>query len=123
MHRVGTTMVLNRFADMSSVDYFKKSPQITAIEVLEENEFFSAYDGVLYNKNFTKLVRCPEGKTGTLRIPATVTSIDHFAFYNCAGIEAIVVEDGIVDKLSLYLSLEGNKDPRVEKENNNMFEE
>ena len=30
----------------------------------------------------------------------------------------IVLEDGIVDKLSLYLSLEGNKDPRVEKEKN-----
>ena len=34
----------------------------------------------------------------------------------------IVLGNGIVDKLSLYLSLEGNKDPRVEKENNNMFE-
>ncbi|MBR2915745.1 MAG: leucine-rich repeat domain-containing protein [Clostridia bacterium] len=94
MHRVGTTMVLNRYADKSSVDYFKNNPKITAIEVLEENKAFSAYDGVLYNKNFTELVRCPEGKTGTLRIPATVTSIDYFAFYNCTGIEAIVVEDG-----------------------------
>ena len=34
----------------------------------------------------------------------------------------IVLGNGVVDKLSLYLSLEGNKDPRVEKENNNMFE-
>ena len=35
----------------------------------------------------------------------------------------IVLGNGLVDKLSLYLSLEGNKDPRVEKENNNMFED
>lgn len=34
----------------------------------------------------------------------------------------IVLEDGIVDKLSLYLSLDGDNDPRVEKEINNMIE-
>lgn len=34
----------------------------------------------------------------------------------------IAISCDIVDKLSLYLSLDANQDPRVEKENNNMFD-
>jgi len=35
---------------------------------------------------------------------------------------AIDIESNTVDKLSLFLSLDGNEDPRVEKENKTMFE-
>ena len=34
----------------------------------------------------------------------------------------VAISCDIVDKLSLYLSLDANQDPRVEKENNNMFD-
>lgn len=96
MELVGTTAVVNEYAN--DVYYARKSfdkrPDITAIEVLEENDHLASYDGVLYNKDLTRLIRCPEGKTGTLRIPATVEGIEHQAFLNCSAIEAIEVEEG-----------------------------
>lgn len=96
MELVDTTMVLNTNArnDDSTKQAFDKSPKITAIEVASENEHLASYDGVLYNKDLTMLIRCPEGKTGTLRIPATVEGIEYRAFLNCSGIEAIEVEEG-----------------------------
>lgn len=71
---------------------------MTAITVDGANQYFS-HDaaGALYDKNKKAIVRCPEGKTGTFTIPASVTNIEKYAFFNCAGIKSIGIGSGVVN--------------------------
>ena len=56
---------------------------LESISVSGENQYFSAYDGVLYNKDMTTLVRYPSGKDGDrFCIPPSVSQISHAAFYS-----------------------------------------
>ena len=51
------------------------------ITVHPDNLFFSSVDGILFNKEQTKLIAYPEGKTAeSYTIPETVTEIDGDAF-------------------------------------------
>lgn len=51
------------------------SQTITEFTVSEGNEYFTAVDGVLYNKDVTELVLFPSGKTGTWVAPETLEVI------------------------------------------------
>ena len=44
------------------------------------NAYYCSIDGVLFNKDMTVLIQCPEKKTGACSIPASVTSIGYGAF-------------------------------------------
>ncbi len=46
----------------------------TEFEVDSENNYFNTYEGVLYDKNLTKIVYVPYGKKGQLNIPETFTT-------------------------------------------------
>ena len=52
------------------------------INVDSENDNFSSLDGILYNKDVTNLICCPEAKT-SVTIPNSVTSIGEYAFCGC----------------------------------------
>ena len=67
---------------------------LKAINVSEDNKSYSSYDGVLYNKDKTILIRCPQGKKEIVRIQVTVRVIDDDAFKGCSKVEfTIGVED------------------------------
>ena len=68
---------------------------LEAIEVEEGNEVYSSQDGVLFNKDKTVLLRCPEGKKGEYEIPSTVTDIYEAAFWDCDGITGITIPESI----------------------------
>ncbi len=58
------------------------SSTLEAIYVDEDNESFTAHDGVLYSKDMTSLVVYPGGKTDeAFIIPEGVTTIEAYAFY------------------------------------------
>ena len=51
---------------------FTKCPALTAIHVAAGNQSYASDDGVLFNKDQTKLIRCPQGKEGRIRcLPAS----------------------------------------------------
>ena len=64
---------------------FSSCKGLTAINVDNANANYSSADGILYNKNKTTVILCLTGKTGSLTIPNTVTSIGDYAFYGCYG--------------------------------------
>ncbi|KAH0788521.1 leucine-rich repeat domain-containing protein [Histomonas meleagridis] len=64
------------------------------IKVSSENANYSNYneDGILYNKNVTKIICYPCGKTNeTYTFPTNVTSIDINAFCNCISLRNIEI--------------------------------
>lgn len=62
---------------------------IKSINVSAENGFYSSVDGMLFNDDATKFLRCPKGKEGTVNIPVGVTYIAEGAFSGCQKITAI----------------------------------
>ena len=54
--------------------------KLSAIIVAEDNQHYCSQDGVLFTKDATILIHCPEGKQGTYVIPNSVNSIKRLAF-------------------------------------------
>lgn len=63
----------------------------------EENPYYTVIDGVLYNKDLTKLVSVPVGMS-RIEIPKSVTEIGEYAFAYCNNLTDIVVPAN-VDKI------------------------
>ena len=64
-------------------DRFISGLYLKEFQVSNENTFFAVKDGVLYNKDFTKLVKAPDlyGETySELIIPSSVREIQNYAF-------------------------------------------
>ena len=58
----------------------------------EQNQSYSSYNGVLYNKDKSILIQCPAQKEGIYNIPSTVKIIDSYAFNNCKNISGIEIK-------------------------------
>jgi hypothetical protein len=70
---------------------FLGCPLLDNIAVDSQNAFYSSVDGVLFDKNQTMLLQCPETKTGTYTIPDTVSSIGSEAFYGCGNLTNVML--------------------------------
>lgn len=75
-----------------NTDVFKDCDSLTTITVSEENPNYSSYDGVLYNKDKTKIILVPYAKSGEITIPATVENLTYIKFVSCPKITAINIE-------------------------------
>ncbi len=64
------------------------------INVDINNPIYSSENGILFNKDKTKLVRCPTKKTN-ISIPTTVTSIEEDAFFYCASLTSIEIPSSV----------------------------
>ena len=67
---------------------------LTSINVDEDNSNFSSIDGVLYDKNRTALIQCPQRKT-VITIPNSVTSIRFSAFSSCLSLTSIAIPNSV----------------------------
>jgi len=76
-------------------DVFDEATGLTSITVDEANSVYSSEDGVLFNKAKTKLLLCPEGKSGSYTIPSSVTDIVYCAFENCAKLTSVTIPDSV----------------------------
>ena len=55
----------------------------TTISIGDSSHFAFSEDGVLYNRDMTKLYACPTRAEGTITIPDTTTNICQDAFFGC----------------------------------------
>ena len=65
------------------------------INVDTNNPNYTSQDGLLYNKNITKLIQCPLSKKGYFIIPASVTTIGVGAFEGCASLTSITIPSSV----------------------------
>jgi len=69
---------------------FKGCNNLKSITVSVNNQWYSSYDGVLYDKNKTRLIKYPSSKTGSIfYIPTTVEAVVSYAFDDCYNLETI----------------------------------
>jgi uncharacterized repeat protein (TIGR02543 family) len=59
------------------------------IYVDSNNSEFSSIDGILYNKDINRLIRCPGGRNWEVRIPDSVTDISETGLFACYEVSYI----------------------------------
>lgn len=84
---------------------FYACDNLSEISVDADNSVFSSYDGCLYDKGQTRLIRCPCGKEGELKMPASVLEIDGNALSECVKLSAFDVSVENVTFASYYGAL------------------
>jgi len=88
-----TSIDARAFGGPSDSDWVLRS--LTSIEVGKGNTEYSSEDGVLFDKNKTKLIQFPAGKSGHYTIPDSVTSIKGGAFAGCSGLTSVTIPDSV----------------------------
>ena len=87
------------FIPASVIDIGEKAflccDKMKEIRVDPKNPEFCSEDGVLFTKDKSQLIRIPDRKSGSYRIPDTVRMIDYSALTNCAELESITLPAGV----------------------------
>lgn len=102
-----------------SIDVFTVIPNIASIMISPNNTVYASAGGVLYNKDFTTLIKYPAAKPDTtfdipetvttvgigafiaaaeltdINIPASVKTIEMSAFRSCSSLTSITIPDGV----------------------------
>ena len=77
---------------------FSWSEKLTYINVSSENQNYCSVEGVLFDKEQTKLINFPEGKQGiNYTIPNSVTSIEEDAFFNSQYLDSITIPYSVIN--------------------------
>lgn len=74
---------------------FVSCPSLKGINVDSGNSHYASKDGVLFNKNLSTLITCPEGKSGDYSIPQGVTTIEEGAFGDCSALTNITIPNSV----------------------------
>lgn len=69
---------------------FEGCDSLTAINVDDENPYYTSVDGVLFNKDCTELIWCPLKNVDAYTVPETVAYIWEYAFSN-SDVEVITI--------------------------------
>ena len=75
---------------------FNNCKSLTNISVDSKNKYYASINGVLYNKEKTKLILCPEG-IKEYEIPMGVSQIENNAFQNCSNLERLKMSDSVIE--------------------------
>ncbi len=88
-------------------DVFNCCDNLTDIIVDKNNPYYSSDEyGVLFNKDKTILIKCPEGNTETIyTIPDSVLIIETWAFRHCYNLTQVIITDNVttIDEYAFYL--------------------
>ena len=76
---------------------FEGCSSLESINVDINNKKYVSEDGILFNKDETKMVTYPAGKNDIREyiIPSTVTSVESNAFDRCSSLESITIPEGV----------------------------
>ena len=91
--------LLNEISVPSNVVYinedsFAGCSSLSAINVEEENTNYTSIDGLLVDKNKTKIIDIPQAIT-KISIPDSFTSIEAYAFSECTKLTSITIPDSV----------------------------
>ena len=75
-------------------DAFSFCDSLENIFVSNDNSYYTSDDGVLLDKERTKVVCCPGAKDGSYQLPTSVTAIDDHAFYGSHALQEVIIPAG-----------------------------
>ena len=92
---------LKTISGTSSIDYynsFRTCSNLKEFEVKSGNNYFSSQDGILYNKDKTKLILAPSAcEVNDLYIPNSVKEIGDYSFYGSTNVKGkIYLPEGLI---------------------------
>ena len=73
---------------------FSSCSSLENINVDPENADYSSIDGILYNKDATRLITCP-GARRNMTVPTYVTSIENSAFSGCTNLTSVKIGNSV----------------------------
>ena len=91
-----TSVVLPVSITAIQYDAFIGCYGLVSIEAPENTKYYSSENGILFDKDKTKLVRYPAGKPETeYTIPDGITEIYSLAFYGCINLTSVKIPDSV----------------------------
>ena len=84
--------------NLSDIDVkaFNSCSALLNFSVASDNNHFSAVDGILYNKEKTRLLKYPVGRDESkVYVPNGTHIVGKFAFYRCCSVEEVILPDGV----------------------------
>ena len=104
--------------DLSEIPYNLSS--LEEINVSPDNLNYSSIDGVLYDKDVTKLIKYPDSKTtGSFVIPDSVTKVNYNALKFGNKLTSIYIGAGITDISEIPYNLSSLEEINVSPDNSN----
>ena len=77
------------------LDDFTNCTNLTYIDVSNDSTTYASVDGVLYNKELTKIVMFPKNKSGEYIIVDGTTEIGIYAFQYCINLSSVIIPDSV----------------------------
>lgn len=71
--------------------------KLSEIIVDPNNSYYSDVDGVLFNKDRTKLIQYPTGRAGAYAVPAGVTTVGEYAFEGCSSLTDVTISESVTN--------------------------
>lgn len=78
-----------------STSAFSGCTNLSTISVNSSNTTYAAYNGILYNKAYTQVIKCPPGKSGSVTLYSSATTINSSAFSGCTKITSVTIHSKI----------------------------
>ena len=76
-------------------DAFRFCSSLESFIVAENNLNYTALEGILYTKDLSTLIKCPEKVQGEIKICGSVKSISNCAFERCFGLTSISIPNSV----------------------------
>lgn len=90
------SITISKGVAVIGLSVFEKVCNLDTFTVSEENENYSSENGVLFNKDKTKLIKYPSNKPKTTySVPNSVTIIGDSAFCNCETLTSITIPESV----------------------------
>ena len=71
---------------------------IKTFNIEDENLYFSAEDGILYNKDKTTIIRYPSQKEDVIYgVNNSVLNIGDYAFYKCLNLKELIINNNVIN--------------------------
>lgn len=91
----GVTTIGKAGYSYPELSVFEECSSLTEIIVDGENAWYSSKEGILYNKEKTKLLVCPAAKEGEVAVENGITDVDTSVFQGCNRLTSIMFPSSV----------------------------